>query len=189
MLSVAIAGGFFNAVRGGQWRVWLNSIEDDDLSADPINAAAFGITTGLVTGNWFLALIAAAFMWLGAAGGWGDYIGALGGWRVNDLKENKFIDPLIKRFLQWPKWWGAAGLTLRGLFWGICLALPFWLFGFGGIALAFIQNSLLMAPAYWLAIAWMGTRVHLPEQGWGLGEIFYGVILWSALASGLQISH
>lgn len=183
MFTIIVAGGLFNAIRGGQWRVWFN-IHDEKMKfvrSDVVNAAAFALTVWAVTGSFWLAFFSFFFMWLGAAPGWGDYVGALGGWRVSELKENALIDPLIKSLTGLPKFWGAAGLTIRGLFWGICLAVPFWLAGEYVVAQEFVLKGALMAPAYWLAIEWMRTRVNMPDEGWGLGEIFYGIILWSGL--------
>lgn len=165
-------GAFFNAVRGGQFGV---------AKPDIVNAIAFAVTIFVMSGNWLLSVCSMAAMWLGAAPGWGDYIGALGGWRKDSLKENKFIDKLIKKLVTWPFWWGFAGLTVRGLWWGLCLATPFWFMGYNAVGWSFIYCGASMALVYWAAIAWMKKVGHPAGDGWGLGEIFFGAILWSAL--------
>ncbi|GEM_PF-4332180 len=182
-LLIAFLGGFFNAVRGGQWRIWLGLDEEKTklINSDVINALAFGILAMALTGDIYLGLHAAVGMMLGASSGWGDYIGALGGWRKDNLKENRFIDFLIYPLRRWPLIWGAAGLTIRGAWWGFCLASPFWWHGHQEVGLQFLIHGLYFAPAYWLAIEWMRTRIKQPGEGWGLGEIFAGIALWAPL--------
>lgn len=190
MIAPEILGGLVNAIRGGQWFIWfgMNEAAADVfkkkyfwLKCDYINALIFGGAIYYTSSDWALALLSIGTMLAGATPGFGDYIGAVGGWRTDNLQENRFIDPLISRLKRWPQIWGWAGLSLRGLWWGVCLAAPFWWFGRNDVALDFLCNGLFMAPAYWAAIEWMDSRVQRRGEGWGLGEIFYGAILWSAL--------
>ncbi len=173
-----IIGMIMNAIRGAQWKAfvpekyhWINS--------DLINSTIYMATVYYLTNDIYTSMASFVAMWLGAMMGWGDYIGALGSWRKDDLQENKYIDPLIKWLLKYPRWWGFAGLTLRGAIWGLCLAIPF---GFAG--LPFIYMGATMGLCYFAAIEYAKSRI--PEgnwagMGWGLGEIFYGYALWSAL--------
>ena len=176
-VSNAIRGGQFNDRLGGKWR-WLK--------ADYINAAIYGLTIFVMSGNWLLALASIAAMMAGATPGWGDYIGQILGQPDAELKEHKLIDPLISKLKSWPFWWGFAGLAVRGLWWGLCLATPFWFFGYSAVAWSLLASSALMPVAYWAASAWMrrawGESTGWQGAAWGLGEIFYGAVLWHPLA-------
>ncbi len=193
MDDYGIIGAVSNAVRGGQWRKWfgLEAVNKETgkfekynwISSDGLNAFIYGICVFAATRNVWLALVSAALMWVGAKAGWGDYVGALGGWRVDGLKENVVIDFFIRPLRKYPKWWGFAGLTIRGAFWGAMLSTAFFYYGYNTIAVSFIARGALMGAAYWAALAWSKNRVN-DEQGkcgWGLGEIFFGKILWDAL--------
>ena len=184
-IELALLGGFANAIRGGQWREWFNVPEGQLrwISSDALNAIMYAIAVYIATGDVYVSLASAPLMWLGATIGWGDYIGALGGWRHDDLKENRFIDTLITHLKFSPQAWGCAGLAIRGIFWGACLSLPFFWLGQIVTAVSFISMGALMPLAYWLAIQWANRRAGDKWQsaGWALGEIFFGIILWSNL--------
>jgi len=178
-----IIGGISNAIRGGQWREWFG-IDESHLrwvSSDAINAILWGIAVYVATGHHYLALVSVLMMWLGAAPGWGDYLGAIGGWRKDDLKENKYIDWVIRKLPGKPHRWGQVGLALRGLFWGACLAAPFAYYGFDWAG--FLLAGASMPLWYWLAFKWAKHRAPGSWQscGWALGEIFAGSVLWSCL--------
>lgn len=176
----SLIGAISNAIRGGQDSIWLR--RKTDIRGGAINALVFAVVVLVATRNdIFLALWAFPAMWIGAKPGWGDYIGALGGWRAENLKENPVIDFVIQPLKRWPTIWGATGLLLRGLFWGLCLATPFYLYGYRDLAKQFLIASSFMPSAYWCGIKWMKTRVNRADDGWGLGEIFFGAILWSPL--------
>lgn len=181
---IELIGGISNAVRGGQWKEWLSPPEDSvwrKIPSDAINATIYAITVLATTANPILAAMCFAAMWIGAAKGWGDYIGALGGWRVDSLKEVRWIDAIIKPLITKPKLWGWAGLSIRGVFWGACLAAPFAYYGLPRVD--FIILGATMPLCYWLAIQWAlhRARSNWQSAGWGLGEIFFGIVLWGAL--------
>lgn len=181
---IELLGGLSNAIRGGQWKEWLGLPEDSvwgKIPSDAINAAIFAAAVLWIHGNPVLAAASYGAMWLGAAKGWGDYIGALGGWRISDLKEVRWIDAIIKPLIAKPKLWGWAGLSLRGAYWGACLAAPFAYYGLPWAQ--FILLGATMPLCYWLAIqwAWHRARGNWQSAGWGLGEIFFGFALWNAL--------
>jgi hypothetical protein len=178
-----IIGAFSNAIRGGQWRAWFG-IDDSRLrwaSSDAINAGLWCATVYIATSHAALALVSAPMMWIGAKPGWGDYIGAIGGWRENNLKEIRTIDWIISPLKSRPELWGWAGLSIRGLFWGACLAAPFAYFGLQWQQFLLVGAS--MPLWYWLAIKWLKYRAPDSWQGtgWALGEIFFGAVLWSCL--------
>lgn len=180
-----IIGAISNALRGGQWRIWFGLKDRYGwVNSDAINAAIFMATVYWLTGNLYLSLASFPAMWLGASIGWGDYIGALGGWRKDALQEWKPIDLLITPLKRWPRVWGFAGLSLRGQLWGTIIAIPFFYFGYHATAFKFIYLGSTMGICYLAAIEWMRTRIPTGEwqgAGWGIGEIFFGGILWSAL--------
>jgi hypothetical protein len=169
MLPIFI-GAFSNAVRGGQWRAWAG-FQDDEmkwLNSDLLNALIYTILVLALTTNLHLAAASFFFMLLGAAPGWGQMIGA--------ILQGEGAKPF---------WWGFGMLALRGLFWGICLALPFLAFGYYNIAVHFMVAGSLMPVAYTAAARWAYYRLLGAGEwrgvAWGLGEIFFGAVLWSPL--------
>lgn len=187
-----VVGAVMNAVRGGQWRVWLGpewQATDDNgrhvklpwLSSDMLNELGFGVTVLLLTGNAWLAAACAVAMAAGARPSWGEYIGALGGWQADNMVGVRIIDKIIAPLKRWPRWWGFAGLTLRGAWWCGCIAAVMALFGRGDIAMEFLTRAPFMGVAYWVAMEWMRRRVGDATPGWGLSEIFWGAVLWDAL--------
>lgn len=176
-------GALMNGVRGGQWKAWLGYPPNEDGAAgsDLMNELVFGLVVMFLSGNPLLGAAAAIAMALGARPGWGDYIGAMIGNPDDELKENKIIDYIIRPLEHNPFWWGFVGLTIRGFWWCSCLAATFFLFGYHETALEFMLRAPFMAATYWLAIKWMKTRVGQPGHGWGLGELFWGAVLWNSL--------
>lgn len=186
-----ILGALSNAGRGSQWREWFN-VKPGKLewvSSDVANALIFGVTVYITSGHFWLAASSFAAMNIGARPGWGDYIGALGGWRATGLKENRFIDPLISWLKKYPVWWGMAGMTLRGIFWGAMLAFPFWLLvDRADVAMEFLWRGAMMGVVYKFAVQWAKFRAGMEDGryqavGWALGELLYGAVLWGALHS------
>lgn len=179
----SIIGALSNAIRGAQWRTWLR-LDDDQyayISSDFLNALIFALTVWWHT-EFVLALLSFGAMLLGAKPGWGSYISAtLGSNKIDP--ENKYIDKLIARMSHRPVLWGMAGLGFRGLFWGACLAVPFLMFGYYSNGWLFVIAGACMPLAYWLAGKWIETRqgARSTNMAWGLGEIFFGAILWSPL--------
>jgi hypothetical protein len=177
------AGAISNAIRGGQWYAWLNVDEKRAwVGSDTINEVLFGIAVFVATGSLWLALASMLAMAAGARKGWGDYIGALFGYRTENLQENKYIDRVIRPLMKYPFWWGAVGLSLRGLWWGVCLAVPFIVAGYSA-AWWFLPAGASMPVLYRLSAKWMQARGVADWTGpaWGLGEIFMGAVLWSPL--------
>lgn len=177
-----IIGGIANAIRGGQMHSWIGRpIPKPDI----VNALLYGICVYSSAGEFWLAVMSCFAMFLGAVVGVGDYIGALYGTRKVVLSECWFIDPMIRPLQKWPELWGYAGLTLRGLYWGACLATPFLLYGYEDQASSLLLHGSMMPLAYVAAYFWIKTRIPtLADRAgvsWGLAEVFYGAILWSAL--------
>lgn len=176
-------GAISNAIRGGQWYAWLDVDEKKSwIGSDPINELIFAVAAYIATGSIWLALASGVAMAAGARPGWGDYIGALYGYRIENLRENKYIDPILRPLMKSPFWWGVAGLFLRGLWWGLCLAAPFLLAGYSA-AWLFLPAGASMPLLYHLSAKWMQARGVADWTGpaWGLGEIFMGAVLWSPL--------
>lgn len=186
-MIASIIGAFSNAVRGGQWHEWFG-VPDGGwrwFKSDFLNAAVFAALVALAGFSWHVWLFSFIMMLMGSAPGWGDYIGALNGYRTQNLKENRWIDPIIKKLNDQPFWWGFAGLTIRGSFWGICLALPMIIAAQYGVALAFVLAGATMGISYRAAYLWCSkklvTEAYVQSAAWSLGEIFFGAVLWSPL--------
>lgn len=159
MLTIMIIlGALMNRIRGG----WLLSEYNRT-----VNALVFGVAVGLLTLNPLTGFLASLAMFTGQSLGWGRYIGAVGDWESRELKEVAFIDFFITPFKDNRVLWGFLGLTLRGLVWGICIALPVF-------SWAPVIAGLAMGVVYFIT-----TRVS--EYGWELGEIIFGGILWGSL--------
>jgi hypothetical protein len=217
ILASAAAGALWNRIRG-----------DGITGGRYANALAFGTLVGIVSTPLTGALAAAAMI-IGQAPGWGRYIGALGGWETKPLEEWAPADALIRwlqpvrcyPFLigtrqqveQWrPLWqlraWGAAGLALRGLFWGACIFAGFalaqiieyaisnfsWTLDFAlGLYSAVSVSALpivagaLMPLCYAAAMVVAKLSVPYGDNSWrGLawewGEYAFGALLWGATA-------
>lgn len=173
---IEIIGALSNAIRCGQFKL---------PAGNWINAGLFGLVVAFKTMNPWLALASTAAMFIGAAPGWGHYIGALGSWEHENLKGNKYIDRLITPLTSQPRLWGAVGLFLRGLFWGLCLAVPFACFGGYETAMWLVAMGSTMPACYGAAIYWAKKfekyTMAWNAVAWSLGELVYGAILWGAL--------
>jgi hypothetical protein len=172
-----IIGAASNALRGG--RSPMASKEFNKA----LNALIWGALIAAYSGDLPLAMWSVLAMWVGTRPGWGDYIGALYGYRIDNLKENRVIDLPIRFLLIKPKMWGAAGLLLRGLVWGAALSIPFFCYGYFSVAIWLIILSLTMPLAYAASAKWAKNAGITDWTGpaWSLGEIFYGAALWSPL--------
>ncbi|HEY1097147.1 MAG TPA: hypothetical protein VGF14_07900 [Alphaproteobacteria bacterium] len=114
------------------------------------------------------ALLVTIGMIIGETPGWGAYVGTING-STKPHPQVKWIDKIIQPLIKWPFWWAFAGLTLRGLFWGVCLAA-------GSLNIWFIPLSALMGVFYAIG---MNSKVAMPPllDPWKLSEIMYGFIL------------
>lgn len=151
-----VLGAFSNRVRGG----WIFRQYNRTY-----NALLFGIVLGLISGDILTGLLFAVAMFTGQSLGWGRYIGALGGWETNRLEEVFFIDALISSFKDKMRLWGFMGLTLRGILWGSCLALPV-------MSIIPVIGGALMGVCYWIAIKLFD------RAGWEYAEFLFGGVLW-----------
>lgn len=134
------------------------------------NVAVFGLFMGYALGWWY-ALPCTIAMQFGQSVGWGRYIGALFGTERNTLQEVWWIDAAIKPLQNEMRWWGAAGLALRGVFWASCIAvatLSPWLPLVG----------VLMPACYY--VAWLTSQKNKNPAGhaWEVGEVIWGAVLW-----------
>lgn len=188
---ILAVGAVSNAWRGGQIKIpsryaskipsWVP--ERKSLPNDPVNAAAFAITMALVTGVWLVALPAFILMWIGAAPGWGAYIGAM----VDGSKPEKevlMIDDIIKPWKNNPRAWGFAGLTLRGTLWGFTLAVCASWFSFFAAAM-FVVAGATMGVVYDLSHkfvrAFGKNKKWRGLSGWQFSEYTFGAVLWLPL--------
>lgn len=192
----AIFGGLFNRIRGGGFGKFRQSLKDLVPSwltwlfdGKYVNAMAFGLFIGFLAGDWKLGLFSLAAMFIGQAPGWGEYIGAAGGWRkgihflpvgtqLSDYKidsdlyklykpldEWDPIDFIIKPLLKYPVAWGVVGLTLRGALWGACLSIA-------------LQSAIPLAASLLMGVVYFSLTRYSRKWGWEYSEIVFGIILW-----------
>lgn len=167
-------GAFFNWwFRGGGGEA---STGKNFSAGKIVNAAAFGLAAFWQTGNWPALLIHGGAMALGQAPGWRQYISAM---RQDGVLNNRGV------------WWGIGHMTLRGLFWGACLAAA------GGVSYLLAYTYHLSAPCVlWLSagllqgviyfgVIWFYRVTKLPQNkyinDWTLAEILHGLVLWLPL--------
>lgn len=160
-----ILGAFLNRVRGGLFNhiPWVDKI---DKLVQPI---VFGIVT--------LNPFAAAAMWVGQSPGWGQYIGALSGLdKVGE--EQSWIDCLIERLESHPRWWGFAGLSIRGAFWGSCLGLALldWTLPLYGALMPLFYWPCMELSKYLQSK--LGRDKVQAEAGWPWAEWVWGAFIW-----------
>lgn len=173
---IEIIGAISNAIRGGQLPI---------KGGRYINAALFGLVVIFVTMNPWLGLACVPAMYLGSKPGFGKYPGAVGGWETKNLTGQIYIDALIAHLVDRPVLWGLAGLLIRGMFWGICVAIPFACFGYYETAVWLIALSATLPLTVGASCHW-AKRFEKYTTAWGsiawsANELIYGAILWSAL--------
>lgn len=161
-----IAAAIINRIRGGLLGPILPKGRGDDVAA-----LLYGALVGTITGSWWAIPAFAIAFRLGEAHGWGHWMSVA----VNPVgatrKHESPIDSVLEHVKDLDRW-AFYGLTLRGLLWGACLAIP----------AAFI--SLWPALAFVVAGATMGlvffaTR-HIPtdpNKRWAYGEYLMGAVL------------
>ena len=112
-------------------------------------------------------------MWIGASPTWGEYIGAaINNARIDSFSRNKVFDFIPNKVLEKtkdPQKAGFVGLLLRGLFWGLCLAV-------GSLSMAPIFVGAFMPVVYVLAQK-IADKFKC-ESGWTIGEFIFGGLLW-----------
>lgn len=174
----ALIGAFSNAFRGGQFKT--------KTSPDIVNAIIFGLCSVAASFQPFFFL-QSTLMFLGSSWGWGAYITAIGKGltALNQMIEQPFIDRFITRWctLDKQQTWGFWGLTIRGLIWGICLAIMPAILQYWYSAAAFILAGLSMGLVYKATINW-GLKRDAPiilGNGWACSEWAFGAVLFTPL--------
>lgn len=210
VLLISALGALLNRVRGGglsKGRKSISSWAERHLpgplswvvsrlvDGKILNAIVFGLAMGLLSQHWYVGLTSFLAMLAGQAPGWGDYIGAAGGWRLGPaflpegtklsdlatdspeykkfkpLDESPLIDWLVEPFRESPVIWGVSGLVLRGALWGSCISLAI-------LDIWPLIFSVLMGPVYYIITR--KSRGH----GWERSEIVFGAVLWAGAAIG-----
>lgn len=156
-LFIAALGAFFGMYRGGIFKnrdkvigrikpEWFRKIVHFLVNGDNVNALAFAILCGILAGP-MAAVFGYIIMFRFATPGWGEYIGAAGGWRPTITEPlrpevhyiDKIIEPILilkiddkktlisKLFTKINKerLWGVSSLSLRCGEWGFFLGVPF----------------------------------------------------------------
>lgn len=207
-----LLGAFSNATRGDN---------ATDPNARPVRRLGRAVNIALFVGFLFAsqypygagiaalwALACGVGMWAGQQPGWGRYIGAITGEEKKELREVPVIDAMIAPLhpdnVAHPVlgkkaqiiMWGLAGGTLRGAWWGLCLAV---------FPLAFYIAGLTpWAPQTYSGAAWLlvtastfglvyGVVIHTFKhhplyaanpigKSWEAAELYFGALLWGAFA-------
>jgi hypothetical protein len=191
-MPIELIGATTGGIRGGQWKAWLNLKQNEQgeyteltwISSDATNALIYAAFVFALSRDPILAALSFAAMWAGAFPGLGDYRGAMDGRRAGSLKENRIIDFFIAPMRSNPRVWGFFGMTLRGAWWGLCLAAPFAVFGRWDVALQFLISGSLMGVVDLFVIMVISRRYTGPEWhqiSWAVTEIVLGSILWAPL--------
>ena len=189
IILLALIGSFVNCfIRGGlvntvilnpykSSKIVLKLIALGLVHVDPLNGTLSlnftreynAILYGLVCSFYYspiICLLAALGMLVGSLPGWGSYIGAMLG------------NPPHTRL------WGVMMMTLRGMFWCLCLFVPVFY-------LTHQLNQFMLVPFCSMGIVYMSTILFfqaLPKLSgevinhWTTAEIIYGPLLWLPLA-------
>lgn len=169
-LLIILAAAVINRIRGGLLGASLPKGRGDDLAA-----LLFGALVGAATGEWWAIVAFAVAFRVGEAHGWGHWMGvavqSAGATRTDESPIDDLLDhqPDLDR-------WAFYGLTLRGILWGTCLAVPA---GFISLwaSLAFIAAGANMGAVYF------ATRLVPTDAStrWGLGEYAMGAVFGAAV--------
>ena len=159
-------------IRGGGYKsAFFNNKPPFSLPGDVINAIVYGGVTWCLSGSMGGAVFASIAMYAGSAPGLGAYVSAM-------RSENPDKD--------W--FWGVEMMTLRGGFWGLCLALPsvyFWISGVPGVivfALAVIAAGVWQGFIYFGFIKLFEKRPYnLTINHWTCSEMLHGGLIWACL--------
>lgn len=169
-LLTIVAAAIINRIRGGGLASSLPKGRGDDIAA-----ILFGCLVGAITHTWWAIPAFAAAFRIGEAHGWGHWMGvavkSVGATRTDESPIDDLLDnePDLDR-------WAFYGLTLRGLLWGTCLAVPAGFFSLLG-SLAFLAAGATMGALYF-ATRYAPTD---PSTRWALGEYFMGAAFGVAL--------
>lgn len=144
------------------------------VSADLLNVIVFVFSLAILTDfTAFQVLLLGGFMWIGASPTWGEYLGAAINYnRLSAFSRNKAFDFIPNKVLEKtenPKAAGIVGLLLRGLFWGVCLAV-------GSLSMGPIFVGALMPLVYILSQK-ISEKLNY-SGGWTIGEFIFGGLLW-----------
>lgn len=184
IVLAALFGGIFNWYRGGPFKnrddivsriMWepLRRTVYFLVQGDFVNAIAFGAFCVLALESPVHPLAvfvwAVAMMYRGATPGWGEYIGAAGGWRQNAMKEISYIDKIIDGLKDRPRLWGVAGLSLRCGEWGLFIGAPF--MNFWPAAAGLLAGPIVYALSKTI------SQIKI----WRAFEVILGALFWAAM--------
>jgi hypothetical protein len=168
MIEIAVCAALMRLKGiGGYWQArWMST-------------ALFGALC-LTAGFPFWQSVLAGIGWRAAIGpSIGEEIGAMGGirgaWNRDDF-DGWFGATLYRPLVRWVRWWGLVGLAVRGLFAGVCLALPLW-------SPWFLAAGAAMPMAYWIGVSIEQIRTRTVAADWRLGEWLWGGMIGAALAA------
>lgn len=209
----ALLGAFSNLYRGGVFGEskdnlikkikpeWLSKTVDALSDGKLVNSLIFAVfcsyviaseQIGTSSGVPYYELVAGAgvvfvcqflVMLRFSAPGWGEYIGAAGGWRPTDKKpigeEVEYIDRFIKGIKDRPRLWGVAGLSLRCGEWGFFLGAP--LIGFIGFGALFPLMAGLLAGPVVYGLSFIPV---LNKRTWQWFEVILGALFFTSIILG-----
>lgn len=172
-------GAFLNRCRGGLLTILFNPDESNTFWKKVGkfgNAVGFGVIAAICVNSYYALPVGIVAMLIGASFGWGKYITGIieKGFDVQE-EEIKWIDKLVMQKDDYPVLRSVAALSLRGLIWTVCIAIPMAFFNLS--YLYFAPVGLLMGAVYYVTISLF------KGHGWGYGEYLFGGLLWGLFAT------
>lgn len=118
-------------------------------------------------------LLLSLSMLAGRAPGWGKYLGGIVHKVMPKEKEIRIIDWILDQIKRPDREEAILAMSLRGLWWTSCVAIPLSLW-IGGSAILYALSGLLIGFIHWGA----ATLQKNPDKAWELGEQMRGAMIW-----------
>lgn len=186
---IYIIGYFMNAIRGGQHKDLLWGDYEDKLpwflNGDLLNASVYALLCLYLTSNIALSVLCGLFMYAGASKGYGHYNQVLAGKTRKGNGHFWGLDSYVSRLVGgYNKVWAFIMLAFRGVIWGLCLCIPFWVFS--EYIFFPILAGLLMPSVYTLFIFCYSKNKLGNDMAWQSWERVFGLLLWGSVIGSIN---
>lgn len=123
---------------------------------------------------WWQALLCGVAWFAGNAPSIGEEIGAIGGYKGNWYSDrDSWIGGKLVNWIKSDKAWGWASCFLRGIYFGLCLALP-------TLNPWFVLAGATFPLAYFIGVSIQQRIENTARVGWPISEWLYGAIIGGA---------